>query len=199
MGHAPVLGRGELGDRAGTIARIRGAVSQVVIGHGEALDQLLVGLLGRGHALVEDVPGVGKTMLAGRGRRCWAASSVGFSSHRTCSPSGTAPRRRRGPSGRLGHRRLGQHRSRSAPVPARPGRRSHRRPWPGGLRDAAGAPEPGLRRHRGRRPVRAAGDNHRLRAGAVRARPDSDEGVARAARDAEVLVTALLENLGGKL
>ena len=44
-----------------------GAVSQVVIGHGEALDQLLVGLLGRGHALVEDVPGVGKTMLAGRG------------------------------------------------------------------------------------------------------------------------------------
>jgi MoxR-like ATPase len=64
MDHTPAYARDELGDRAGTIARIRRAVGQVVVGNGEALDQLLVALLCRGHALVEDVPGVGKTMLA---------------------------------------------------------------------------------------------------------------------------------------
>jgi len=36
----------------------------VVVGHGEALEQLLVALLCQSHALVEDVPGVGKTLLA---------------------------------------------------------------------------------------------------------------------------------------
>ena len=46
----------------------------------------------------------------------------------------------------------------------------------------------------------ALGRQPRLRGGARQGEgPDSDEGVARAARDAEVLVTALLENLGGKL
>lgn len=46
------------------VDRLRSAVSSVVVGHGEALDQLLVALLCRGHALLEDVPGVGKTLLA---------------------------------------------------------------------------------------------------------------------------------------
>jgi len=36
----------------------------VFFGHSRAVDQLLVGLLGRGHVLIEDVPGVGKTVLA---------------------------------------------------------------------------------------------------------------------------------------
>jgi len=36
----------------------------VFFGHPRAVDQLLVGLLGRGHVLIEDVPGVGKTVLA---------------------------------------------------------------------------------------------------------------------------------------
>ncbi len=64
MRHTPARAQSELGDRAGTIARVRAAVRQVVVGNGEALDQLLVALLCRGHALVEDVPGVGKTLLA---------------------------------------------------------------------------------------------------------------------------------------
>lgn len=49
---------------AGVVARIREAVGSVVVGNGQALDLLVVALLCRGHALVEDVPGVGKTLLA---------------------------------------------------------------------------------------------------------------------------------------
>lgn len=44
--------------------RIRAAVAGVVVGKDEAVEQLLVALLCRGHALLEDVPGVGKTLLA---------------------------------------------------------------------------------------------------------------------------------------
>jgi MoxR-like ATPase len=46
------------------IERIRAAVSEVVVGNAAAVDLLLVALLCRGHALLEDVPGVGKTLLA---------------------------------------------------------------------------------------------------------------------------------------
>jgi MoxR-like ATPase len=47
-----------------TVARIREAVSRVVVGKEEVVDKLLVAVLCRGHVLVEDVPGVGKTLLA---------------------------------------------------------------------------------------------------------------------------------------
>jgi MoxR-like ATPase len=47
-----------------SITRIRDAVQSVVVGMTDAVDQLLVAILCRGHALVEDVPGVGKTLLA---------------------------------------------------------------------------------------------------------------------------------------
>ncbi len=46
------------------LGRVRAGVASVVVGNDEALEQLLVALLCRGHALVEDVPGVGKTLLA---------------------------------------------------------------------------------------------------------------------------------------
>jgi MoxR-like ATPase len=46
------------------IALIRAAVAGVVVGKQDAVDQLLVAVLCRGHALLEDVPGVGKTLLA---------------------------------------------------------------------------------------------------------------------------------------
>jgi MoxR-like ATPase len=49
---------------AEALARIRDAVGGVVIGMSGVLDLLLVALLCGGHALVEDVPGVGKTLLA---------------------------------------------------------------------------------------------------------------------------------------
>ena len=39
-------------------------VEKVIIGKREVLDLMLVALLCEGHVLLEDVPGVGKTMLA---------------------------------------------------------------------------------------------------------------------------------------
>ncbi len=44
--------------------RLRTNIQSVFFGHPKAVDQLLIGLLGRGHVLLEDVPGVGKTVLA---------------------------------------------------------------------------------------------------------------------------------------
>ncbi|MGC8634099.1 MAG: AAA family ATPase [Candidatus Limnocylindrales bacterium] len=44
--------------------RLRGAVEQAVVGAEEPLRLLAVALLAEGHALIEDVPGVGKTLLA---------------------------------------------------------------------------------------------------------------------------------------
>jgi len=44
--------------------RLRDNIRSVFFGHSRAVDQLLIGLLGRGHVLIEDVPGVGKTVLA---------------------------------------------------------------------------------------------------------------------------------------
>jgi len=44
--------------------RVADNVEQVIIGKRSAVDLLLVALLCRGHVLLEDVPGVGKTVLA---------------------------------------------------------------------------------------------------------------------------------------
>lgn len=44
--------------------RLRENVAQVIVGKDEVVDQLLVALFCEGHVLLEDVPGIGKTMLA---------------------------------------------------------------------------------------------------------------------------------------
>lgn len=49
---------------ASTTARIRAAVATVIEGKPEAIRMVLIALLAEGHLLLEDVPGVGKTMLA---------------------------------------------------------------------------------------------------------------------------------------
>ncbi len=49
--------------RAG-LARLRANIDRVFLGKPEAVTQVLVGLMSRGHLLIEDVPGVGKTVLA---------------------------------------------------------------------------------------------------------------------------------------
>ncbi len=46
------------------LQRLRANIESVFIGKPEAVTQLLIGLLARGHVLIEDVPGVGKTVLA---------------------------------------------------------------------------------------------------------------------------------------
>jgi len=46
------------------LERLRANIASVFFGHPEAVNQLMIGLLARGHVLIEDVPGVGKTVLA---------------------------------------------------------------------------------------------------------------------------------------
>ena len=46
------------------IQRVLDNIGKVIIGKPSAVQQCLVALLCNGHALIEDVPGVGKTMLA---------------------------------------------------------------------------------------------------------------------------------------
>jgi MoxR-like ATPase len=47
-----------------SISRLRDNIRTVFLGHARAVELLLIGLLARGHVLIEDVPGVGKTVLA---------------------------------------------------------------------------------------------------------------------------------------
>ena len=47
-----------------SIERLRDNIRTVFLGHPRAVDLLLTGLIARGHVLIEDVPGVGKTVLA---------------------------------------------------------------------------------------------------------------------------------------
>ena len=43
---------------------IRNNIERVIIGKRDIIDLLLVALLSDGHVLIEDVPGIGKTMMA---------------------------------------------------------------------------------------------------------------------------------------
>lgn len=47
-----------------TGARVKENVERVIVGKGEVVDLAVVALLCEGHILIEDVPGIGKTMLA---------------------------------------------------------------------------------------------------------------------------------------
>ena len=46
------------------IQRLRASISSVFLGNTRAVDQVICCLLAKGHVLIEDVPGVGKTVLA---------------------------------------------------------------------------------------------------------------------------------------
>jgi MoxR-like ATPase len=54
----------EVAGAADTLRLVRGAVSGIVHGKRSAIDLLLTAVLAEGHVLIEDVPGVGKTLLA---------------------------------------------------------------------------------------------------------------------------------------
>ncbi len=60
----PTLLDGRVSDAREQIGRLETAIARSVIGKPEAVRLAIVGLLGRGHLLIEDAPGVGKTTLA---------------------------------------------------------------------------------------------------------------------------------------
>jgi MoxR-like ATPase len=66
-----------LGEHAGRLERLRDNVAGVLLGKPEAVQLALVALLSDGHLLIEDVPGIGKTLLAKA-----MARSLGCSFHR---------------------------------------------------------------------------------------------------------------------
>lgn len=62
---------------AGELQRLRANVSAVLLGKPEVVELALVALLAEGHLLIEDVPGIGKTLLAKA-----LARSLGCTFHR---------------------------------------------------------------------------------------------------------------------
>src|SRR3954471_11924160 len=64
-------------DEVGRIAdRMLDEVERAVVGKREALELVLLGLLGDGHVLIEDYPGLAKTLMA---RSFAQVTSMGFS------------------------------------------------------------------------------------------------------------------------
>src|SRR6266536_3404806 len=55
---------------AAAAERLKAEAGKVVVGQAEAIELVLVALLTEGHVLLEDVPGVGKTLLARTIARC---------------------------------------------------------------------------------------------------------------------------------
>ncbi len=62
--------------------KIKQNIAKVIVGKSGSIDLLLVALLCEGHVLIEDVPGVGKTMLA----RALAVSLGGIFKRLQCTP-----------------------------------------------------------------------------------------------------------------
>ena len=61
------------------IQRLMNNISTVIVGKQEVIEYALIALLCRGHVLIEDVPGVGKTTLARIIARSTKATFIDFS------------------------------------------------------------------------------------------------------------------------
>jgi MoxR-like ATPase len=72
-----VQANGSLEPMRAAIERVRTNIASVLLGKPEAIHMVLVCLLAEGHLLIEDVPGIGKTLLARA-----LASSLGCTFHR---------------------------------------------------------------------------------------------------------------------
>ncbi len=61
---SPTTGGADLETLSRVVTRVRGNIERVIQGKPEVVSSTLVVLLAEGHLLIEDVPGVGKTMLS---------------------------------------------------------------------------------------------------------------------------------------
>src|SRR5215207_8183292 len=52
-----------LAEASGTLAELRAAIAQAMVGQAEVVEQVLIALVASGHVLIEGVPGLGKTLL----------------------------------------------------------------------------------------------------------------------------------------
>jgi MoxR-like ATPase len=64
-------------ETAALAGRVLDEIETVVVGRRRPLELVMLGILGRGHVLLEDVPGLGKTMMA----RCFS-EALGLTFHR---------------------------------------------------------------------------------------------------------------------
>src|SRR6476469_4443242 len=75
-----------------TLERAIFEVKRIIVGQDLLVERMLVGLLSKGHVLLEGVPGVAKTLASRRSPRSWAARSRASSSRLTwCPPTSSAP------------------------------------------------------------------------------------------------------------
>lgn len=58
------MGADERWDAAARLGELKRSMARVIHGKAEAIELIVVALLARGHVLIEDIPGVGKTTLA---------------------------------------------------------------------------------------------------------------------------------------
>ncbi|MEJ1097388.1 MULTISPECIES: MoxR family ATPase [unclassified Pseudoxanthomonas] len=59
----PTLTESDIQQQLATLAQLRQAIAQAIVGQQDVVEQLLIGLLAGGHCLLEGVPGLGKTLL----------------------------------------------------------------------------------------------------------------------------------------
>ena len=48
---------------SGTYQNLKAELGKVIVGQDDVIEQVLIAVLGRGHALLEGVPGLAKTLL----------------------------------------------------------------------------------------------------------------------------------------
>ena len=140
-------------------ARVAGEVRKVVVGHDEALEDMLAALALGGHVLLEGVPGVAKTLLASA-----TARALGIEFRRLQFTPDMLP------VGRHRHDGAARRRARLPPRPGVRGRRAGRRDQPHAAEDPgraaggdAGGPGDHRRRSRTRCPTRSSCSRPRTR------------------------------------
>ena len=63
--------------------KVRAELAKVIIGQSEVIEQVLIAMFARGHALLEGVPGLAKTLLISSLAKSLHLRSSGFSSRPT--------------------------------------------------------------------------------------------------------------------